>query len=319
MRFHLVQANGCDLTQLGQILFYKADSTVPLPPQYSEFAIGQYNPKGDHWENSNPHPDYKEVFTGYKNYGGTDWAYGHNRLCRPKNAGIVYSFRAPNSIQTNPNYDLYMKQQYFGPWNFNDNCVMNIWLNGILVKDRAEVPGEHKGRTLDYMPVNPELLRYEGQFDVPENTVEVDFYGGSGVLFLGYIQVGIRESQDASNEAVPEEQGSKFKGVEQCGFLADLEKFKECLAASSTKPACILFTASWPPKARKFERVFTDQALAVTEKMNFFKVDLDDQKKIKAEAAVNKAPTTVVYVDGKPKGKITSNSTQQLTNLFKDF
>ena len=187
MMFHLKQDNGCDLTQMGQIHFYNISDMQAFTRRTEEFAIGQYNPAGDHWENSNPHPDYQDVFTKYTNYGGTDWAYGHNRLCRPRNAGIVYSFRAPNAIQTNPNYELYMKQQYFGPWNFEDNCVMNIWLNGILVKDRAEVPGEHKGRTTDYMPINTELLRYEGRFDVPNNTVEVDFYGGSGVLFLGYI------------------------------------------------------------------------------------------------------------------------------------
>ena len=199
---------------------------------------------------------------------------------------------------------------------------MNIWLNGILVKDRARVSGEHKGRTTDYMPVNTELLRYEGRFDVPNNTIEVDFVGGRGVLFLGYIQIGIRETVQIENaEEVPEELGSKNKGKEEIGFINSLESFKEEKEkmAAIPKPMCVLFTASWPPKARKFERVFNDQALAFMEKIEFYKVDLDDQKKIKADAQVNKAPTTIVYVGNDVKGKITTNSTKQLENLFKEF
>ena len=286
-----------------------------------EFAIGQYSPSGDHWANSNPHPDYTDVFTKYENYGGTDWAYGHNRLTRPRNAGIVYSFRAPNAIQTNPAYELYLKQQYFGPWGFEDGCIMNIWLNGVLVMDRARVSGEHKGRTTDYMPVNTELLRYEGRFDVPDNTIEVDFVDGAGVLFLGYIQVGIIETTELGQDAAPEELGSKNKGKAAIGFagsLESLDELKEKMGAIP-RPLCVLFTASWPPKARKFERVFTDQALAYTDNIEFLKVDLDDQKKIKAAAQVNKAPTTVVYVGLAAKGKVTGNSTKQLENMLKEF
>ena len=122
---------------------------------------------------------------------------------------------------------------------------------------------------------------------------------------------------------MPEELGSKNKGKEEIGYINSLESYfeeKEKCAAIP-KPVCILFTASWPPKARKFERIFSDQALSYMEKVEFYKVDIDDQKKIKAEVAVNKAPTVLVFQNNEktPSGKITTNSASQLTNMLKQF
>ena len=121
---------------------------------------------------------------------------------------------------------------------------------------------------------------------MPNNTIEVDFVAGEGVVSLGYIQIGIRETAPTKlDDPVPEERGSKFKGKEEIGFINSLESYIELKQKCNAipKPICVLFTATWPPKARKFERIFSDQILRYTEQIEFYKVDLDNQRKIKAE------------------------------------
>ena len=66
------------------------------------------------------------------------------------------------------------------------NCTVSVKLNGTVVKSRAKVPGEDKGRTKHDVALK--------NLSSEQNTVEVSFDEGRGVLFLWYFELLVQES-----------------------------------------------------------------------------------------------------------------------------
>ena len=105
-----------------------------------------------------------------KVYGMNDWAYKHNRLLDPGNCGHSFVFSVPENATS-----VRILCKYFGPWNM-DPIFVNLSVNGICLKERSLVEGEHRGRTTDEIVVQ--------KWKPNGNEFSLEFVEGDGVLFL---------------------------------------------------------------------------------------------------------------------------------------
>ena len=125
------------------------------------------------------------MFTGIDVTGDNGWAHGHNVLTAPGNSSIKATFRPPMEgiLKAHSNAKFVIKVGYFAPWNMNP-CTATVKVNGEVQKADIPVKGEHKGRTHTGCVVK-NLINGE------DNTIEVDFVGGQGILYMWYFELKI--------------------------------------------------------------------------------------------------------------------------------
>ena len=77
------------------------------------------------------------------------------------------------------------------------NCTISVKLNGQVAQKSVAVPGEDKGRTKhdSIVPFLP--------LDRPDDTIEILFEKGAGVLFLWYVEILLVRNEAPQGKLLP--------------------------------------------------------------------------------------------------------------------
>jgi len=151
------------------LIDYEIEGTrLKLEAQHSEppREAGSMKTKDDKWV-------VEGAITGYTQGGLHDRAYNYNRLLCPGHSKMNVKFVKPEI--TGSYYSF--KVIAFGPANISTPCVLSMKLNGSDKVIDVQIKSESLGRTtVEFTFTAEEVL--------DENTVELTFHKGAGVLYL---------------------------------------------------------------------------------------------------------------------------------------
>lgn len=72
----------------------------------------------------------------------------------------------------------------------------------------------------------------------------------------------------------------------------------------STLPMIVDFTAVWCPPCHALSPVYEKLSLAYAGRLRFAKMDVDENPRTAAQQGIQGMPTLVLFVDGKPVGRL---------------
>jgi thioredoxin 1 len=86
-------------------------------------------------------------------------------------------------------------------------------------------------------------------------------------------------------------------------FLVNDQDFEQSVL-NSTLPVIVEFTADWCPPCHALAPIYTRLSDAYNGKLRFAKMDIDQNPLVPAQQMVQAAPTLILFVNGKPAGRV---------------
>lgn len=76
------------------------------------------------------------------------------------------------------------------------------------------------------------------------------------------------------------------------------------LVLQSPLPVIVDFTADWCPPCRALAPVYDNLSLVYADRLRFARMDCDENQVIPAQLGIQGMPTLVLFVNGKPVGRL---------------